>query len=91
MGAQLYGASKYGIWGAIIGMIVGMIFFPPFGMIMGILLGAVAGELIAGKQYSQALTAGMASFVASILVIILRFSVCITMAFYYVKSLIDHF
>ncbi len=91
LGAQLYGASKYGIWGAIIGMIIGTIFFPPLGMIIGILIGAVTGELIAGKHYSKALTAGFASFVASIIVIILRFSVCMMMAYYYFKSLIQHF
>ena len=33
LGAQLYGASRYGIWCAVGGMIIGILFFPPFGMI----------------------------------------------------------
>lgn len=68
-GAKVYKASKYGIWGSIIGMIIGVFFFPPWGMILGLLVGAVLGELIAGKQSSEAFKVGFVTFAASIIMI----------------------
>src|SRR5665648_306446 len=83
LGAKLYGATKYGIWGAIIGMIAGTIFFPPFGMILGVFIGATIGELIAGKENSMALKAGMATFIGSIIAVFIRLSLSLAMAFYF--------
>ncbi|MDD3641420.1 MAG: DUF456 domain-containing protein, partial [Atribacterota bacterium] len=60
LGAKKYGASRTGIWGAAVGMIIGLLFFPPFGIIFGLLIGAFVGELIAGKDQSQAFKAGFA-------------------------------
>ena len=54
LGAKKYNASRYGIWGSVIGMLIGIIFFPPWGMITGLLIGAIIGELIAGKENSKA-------------------------------------
>ncbi|MFC1504353.1 DUF456 domain-containing protein [Spirochaetota bacterium] len=86
LGAKLYGASKYGIWGAIIGMIVGSIFFPPFGMIPGILIGAIMGEYVAGKKDAEAFKSGFASFVFSVIVILLKFSLWGATVFYFFKN-----
>ncbi|MBA3062672.1 MAG: DUF456 domain-containing protein, partial [Atribacteria sp.] len=83
LGAKLYGTSKYGIWGAIIGMIAGIIFFPPFGMILGIFIGAIVGELIAGKENSMALKAGMVTFIGSITAVFIKLSLSVVMAFYF--------
>jgi len=83
LGAKLYGTSKYGIWGAIIGMIAGIIFFPPFGMILGVFIGAILGELIAGKENSMALKAGLATFIGSIIALFIRLSLSLVMAFYF--------
>ncbi|MCJ7657369.1 MAG: DUF456 domain-containing protein [Candidatus Atribacteria bacterium] len=83
LGAKLYGTSKYGIWGAIIGMITGIIFFPPFGMILGVFIGAILGELIAGKENSMALKAGMVTFIGSIIALFIRLSLSLVMAFYF--------
>ena len=85
-GAKLYGASKYGIWGSIIGLIAGFIFFPPLGMIIGVLLGAVIGELAAGKKNSEALRAGIATFLASMFMIIVKVTLAGVMFFYFVKG-----
>jgi len=58
--AKRFGATKWGIWGSVIGMIAG-IFFTPVGMILGTLLGAIIGDLIAGRTATQATRAGLGS------------------------------
>lgn len=87
-GAKYYGASRKGIWGSIIGLIVGLFFFPPFGVILGVLIGAIAGELIAGKNESEALKAGFATFIASLIMIVAKLILSGLMTFYFVKELI---
>jgi len=89
LGAKLYNASKYGIWGSVIGMIIGIFFFPPFGMIFGILIGAVTGELLAGKEHSEALRVGIASFVFSMLVIVIKLGLSITLTFFFLQAVVD--
>src|SRR5665648_412312 len=79
----LLGASKYGIWGAILGMMAGIIFFPPFGMVLGIFIGAIVGELIAGKENSMALKAGLVTFVGSMTAVFIKLSLSVVMAFYF--------
>jgi len=83
LGAKKYGTSKYGIWGAILGMMAGIIFFPPLGMILGIFIGAIVGELIAGKENSMALKAGLATFIGSISAVFIKLSFSVVMAFYF--------
>jgi uncharacterized protein YqgC (DUF456 family) len=83
LGAKKYGTSKYGIWGAILGMMAGIIFFPPFGMILGIFIGAIVGELIAGKENSMALKAGLATFIGSMTAVLIKLSLSVVMAFYF--------
>ena len=89
-GAKAYKSSKYGIWGSVIGMILGIIFFPPFGMIIGLFLGAVIGELIAGKEHREALKVGTATFVASILMILVKIAVSGIMIYYFVERSFDY-
>jgi uncharacterized protein YqgC (DUF456 family) len=89
-GAKAYKSSKYGIWGSVIGMILGIIFFPPFGMIIGLFLGAVIGELIAGKEHREALKVGTVTFVASILMILVKIAVSGTMTYYFVERSFDY-
>ncbi len=88
-GAKKYGASRKGIWGSVIGIILGFFFFPPFGVILGALIGAVAGELIAGKSESAALRAGMATFIASLIMLVAKLVLAVLMTFYFVKGVFD--
>ena len=37
LGAKRYGASKWGVWGSVLGMVIG-IFWSPFGSLWGLLL-----------------------------------------------------
>jgi len=90
VGAKVYKASNYGIWGSIIGLIAGIIFFPLFGMILGLFAGAVVGELIAGKKEWEALKVGSVTFVASMLMIFLKLAVSGIMLYYFVKRSIEY-
>jgi uncharacterized protein len=63
-GAKIFGATKYGIWGSIIGMLAG-IFLTPIGMIGGLLIGAIAGDMLAGKQPLEALKSGAGTFLGT--------------------------
>lgn len=86
-GARKFGASKFGIWGAIIGMFIGLIFVPPLGMIIGAFVGAFVGELMVGKQSLDALKAGWGVFVGVMLGIILKLIASGIMTFYFIKAL----
>ncbi len=90
MGAKVYKASGFGIWGSIIGMIIGIFFFPPFGMILGLFVGAVFGELIAGKEEWQALKVGTVTFAASMLMILIKLAVSGIMTFYFIKRSVEY-
>ncbi|MFW6149874.1 MAG: DUF456 domain-containing protein [Atribacterota bacterium] len=87
LGARKYGASRIGILGSVIGMLVGIIFFPPFGIIFGLLIGAFLGELIAGKEQSQALRAGFATFLGSLTSMVVQLLLAIVMTFYFLSQL----
>ena len=89
-GAKVYKASAYGIWGSIIGMIVGTIFFPPFGMILGLLIGAIAGELIAGKEGSEAMKVGAVTFITSLLMIVVKLAVSGIMTYYFIVRAVEY-
>lgn len=87
-GAKKYGASKWGIWGAILGMIIGILFFPPLGIIVGAFLGAVVIELMIGKSGKEALKAGWGTFLGTLLGTILKLAVSFTMTYYFLKALL---
>jgi uncharacterized protein YqgC (DUF456 family) len=62
LGAKRVGASKYALWGAVLGGLVGAFFGIP-GILLGPFVGAVAGELVAGRSVKQAGKAGVASWI----------------------------
>lgn len=82
-GARAFRATKYGIWGSILGMFIGMFFFPPFGMILGMLFGAIIGELIAGKAKSEAIKIGIVSFIFSLIAILIKIILVGVITFYF--------
>jgi uncharacterized protein YqgC (DUF456 family) len=87
-GAKRYGASKKGIWGSVIGIVLGFFFFPPFGVILGALIGAVAGELVAGKKESEAMRAGFATFIASLIMMVAKLILSVIMTYYFVMGIV---
>ena len=63
-GAKVFGATKQGIYGSIIGMLVGT-FLTPVGMITGLLAGAILGDMYAGKKLSDAIGSGLGTFLGT--------------------------
>lgn len=86
-GAKRYGASKWGIWGAIGGMMIG-IFFSSFGMVLGAFLGAVLVEWFVSRKEGQALRAGWGIIVGSLLGMILKLGTSGIMAYYLIRAVI---
>jgi uncharacterized protein YqgC (DUF456 family) len=84
---KLHG-SRYGIWGSAIGLIIGILFFLPFGIIVGPLLGAFIGELVTGKDIARALKSALGSIVGFLAGTAIKLVLSITMAYYYVISLL---
>jgi uncharacterized protein len=69
--ARRFGASKWGVIGALAGLVVGLIVGGPFGALIGPLVGAVALELAFGQTLRQSLRSGLGTavgFVASMVV-----------------------
>jgi len=64
-GARFFGATKWGMFGAILGAIVGF-FFGIIGLFVGPVIGAVAGEFIAGKRVIDARRAGWGSLLGNL-------------------------
>ena len=52
-GAKRWGASKYAVWGAVLGTFAGLFIMPPLGLFVGPFLGALIGELIHGQGNPQ--------------------------------------
>jgi uncharacterized protein YqgC (DUF456 family) len=61
-GAKRMGATRWGILGAILGMLVGLFTGGLIGLLIGSFVGAFLGELLGGKTQSQALRAGIGTF-----------------------------
>jgi uncharacterized protein YqgC (DUF456 family) len=84
--AKKYGASKYGVWGAVLGMLLGAIFFPPFGLLIGAFLGAVGFELIFNEETRQSMKAGLGVFMGIILGIFVKLGASGVMAYFFIKA-----
>jgi uncharacterized protein YqgC (DUF456 family) len=87
LGAKMYGASKYGVIGSMVGMIVGLLVFAFVGMMAGMFLGAVIGEYMAGKKTGQAVKAGTASFLGGVAAMALKLTLCVVFLFFILINL----
>ena len=64
-GARYFGATKWGMLGALLGALIG-IFFGIVGLFVGPVIGAVAGEFIAGKRMVDVGRAGWGSLLGNL-------------------------
>jgi uncharacterized protein YqgC (DUF456 family) len=65
LGAQRFGATRWGTWGAIVGALVGLFFGLP-GLLIGPVIGAFGGELIGGKRLVDAGRAGWGALLGNL-------------------------
>jgi uncharacterized protein YqgC (DUF456 family) len=86
LGAKRYGASKWGVWGSVLGMAIG-IFWSPFAMLVGAFIGAVVVEWLIGKKKGEALRAGWGVVMGTLFATILRLGVSGMMTYYFVLAL----
>jgi len=85
-GVRKYGASKWGVWGSVVGMVIGL-FYPPFGMIIGAFVGAVLAEWLVKRKGEDALRAGWGAFIGTLTGIVLKLVLSGIMVYYFVRVL----
>jgi uncharacterized protein YqgC (DUF456 family) len=84
-GAKRFGATKWGIAGAVVGGIAGL-FFPFPGLLVGPVVGAVAGELVAGKRLVSAGRAGWGTLLGNLLGMIGKMALALVMVGWFLLS-----
>jgi uncharacterized protein YqgC (DUF456 family) len=84
-GAKYFGATKWGLFGAVLGAIVGL-FFGIIGLFVGPVIGAVAGEFIAGKRMIDAGRAGWGSLLGNLGGMIGKLLIGLTMVVIFLMS-----
>ena len=65
LGAKYFGATKWGMVGAVLGVLIG-IFLGIIGLLVGPVIGAIAGEFLAGKKMMDAGRAGWGSLMGNL-------------------------
>jgi uncharacterized protein len=67
LGARAFGATRWGLVGAVAGLVVGLLFAGPWGLILGPLVGAVALEALSGQPLRRACRSGVGALVGFLL------------------------
>jgi uncharacterized protein len=78
VGARRYGASRWGMLGAIVGALVG-VFFGPVGLIVGCVAGAVGAEVVRGSELAASVRSGVGALVGLIAGLVADLVVCVVM------------
>ena len=64
-GAKFFGATKWGMFGAVLGVLAGL-FFGLAGLFIGPVVGAIVGEIVGGKRMVDARRAGWGSLLGNL-------------------------
>jgi uncharacterized protein YqgC (DUF456 family) len=78
LGARSYGASRWGIVGAIVGAVVGL-FMGPLGLILGGVAGAITGELLRGADLAGSVRSGVGTLVGLLVGLVADLVISLTM------------
>lgn len=65
LGAKVYGASRPGTWGGVVGSLIGVFIFPPFGLLVGAVAGAIGAELLVQRSLREAVRSGVGSLLGT--------------------------
>ncbi|MBL7138085.1 MAG: DUF456 domain-containing protein [Bacteroidales bacterium] len=87
-GTKVFGGTKKGQWGAVIGVFVGIFFLPPIGIIVGPFLGALVGEMLAGKQSGKAFKAAFGSFLGFLAGTFMKLALSLIFVYYFIRALV---
>lgn len=87
-GAKRFGASGWGIAGAVIGGMVGLM-WPLPGLIVGPFAGAMLLEMIAGREWKEAARAGLGAVIGFFAGAVGRFAVAVAMVALFVFNVIQ--
>jgi uncharacterized protein YqgC (DUF456 family) len=77
-GARFFGATRWGMFGALLGALVG-IFFGIVGLFVGPVIGAILGEFIAGKRMIEAGRAGWGSLLGNLAAMVGKLLIALVM------------
>lgn len=86
LGAKYSGSSSGGKRGCLIGTIVGL-FFMPWGIVLGPFLGAIIGELMEGRNSSEALKSGVGSLLGFLLGTVSKCILCGYFCWVFIEAL----
>lgn len=87
--SKYWGATKYGIWGGIIGLIIGIL-FSPFGLISIFIMpsiGAIIGEIIGGKKLLESTKIGIGNLIGVFIALTLKMILAGYMIFIFIRAL----
>ncbi len=90
-GTKIFGGSKWGANGSLIGMIAGLFtgfFTGPIGMFAGAFVGAFVGEILYGKNEKDALTAAFGSFLGFLAGVVMKVVSVFMLLFYFLIGII---
>ncbi len=85
-GARAFGASRWGMLGAVIGLVLGLVLAGPFGIVIGPLIGAVGFELARGREMSSALRSGVGVLVGYVLGALAEVVIALAMTGWFIWS-----
>jgi uncharacterized protein YqgC (DUF456 family) len=78
-GAKKFGASKWGIFGAILGLFIGFLIGNIWGLLIGPFIGAFLLELLLKRKAKESLKAGVGAVLGFLGGFFLRFPICLIM------------
>ncbi len=86
LAAGKFRASKWGIFGAMLGSFLGIFIMGLWGIVLGPFFGAILGELTGGKDYKQALKIGLGTLIGLIIGGIIKITVGLVMLGFLIAS-----